>query len=360
MRYDDQPVFGRLGSIVHWIDTNSLQGSGDDVPMYGGMGRDGEEHVDPADGSVEGSPMPGHFADDGESIARATECFSFLRSVPILFEIDDTTLWEIARSAEPCEFAPGSRIVAEGDEERTKRFYVIRGGSADVLRRDKSGLERVVARLSLGSYFGELGLLTNQARNATVRVHGEVPLRAYSFDALVFHRRIAEHVLVFRVLRERQRIRESSPESSEGRGRLRIKELDLLKRLPTSDLAFVLQHAEHRWYPERAPIVQQGDPGDRFYILLEGTVDVDRDGQQVAQLGPGDFFGETALLLDMPRTATVRVSEHALTWSITRAAFQRLVGGYLLANPHTQEEIMRRMRGVIPTGAGASGASPQK
>ncbi len=278
---------------------------------------------------------------------RATKCFTFLRSVPILFEIDDTTLWDIARSAESCDFAPGSRIVTQGDgsDDTSKRFYVIRSGSADVLRRDRGGLERVVARLSLGSYFGELGLLTNQARNATVRVHGTIPLRAYSFDALTFHRSIAEHVLVFRVLRERQRRQEPA---GAGRGRLRIKELDLLKRLPETDLEFVLQHAEHRWYPERSPIVQQGDPGDRFYILLEGTVDVVRDGEHVAELGPGDFFGETALLLDMPRNATVQASTKALTWSITRAAFQRLVGGYLLSNPATQEEIMRRMRSVLP------------
>lgn len=293
-----------------------------------------------------GRPSPHPIsAEESEETARVTRCFGFLRSVPILFEIDDTTLWEIARSADECEFECGSRIVSQGDDA-SKRFYVIRSGSADVLRTDRSGHERVVARLSLGSYFGELGLLTNQARNATVRVHGAMPLRAYAFDALTFHRRIAEHVLVFRVLREREARRVVA--GPEGRGRLRIKELDLLKRLPEPDLEFVLQHAEHRWYPERAPIIQQGDPGDRFYVLLEGAVDVQRDGETVAHLRPGDFFGETALLLDMPRTATVQASEHALTWSITRAAFQRLVGGYLLSNPQTQEEIMRRMRAVLP------------
>ncbi|MCW2928385.1 MAG: conserved hypothetical transrane protein [Thermoleophilia bacterium] len=300
--------------------------------------------------------------DDAMAMGRAEKCFGFLRSVPILFEIDDPTLWEIARSAEEHEFDPGERVVAQGDES-DKRFYVIRSGSADVLRRDRSGLERVVARLSLGSYFGELGLLTNQARNATVRVHGTMPLRAYAFDALTFHRRIAEHVLVFRVLRERQRRTAPVPVGDEplglGHGRLRIRELDLLRRLPEADLEFVLKHAEHRWYPERAAIVEQGDPGDRFYILLEGAVRVIRDGEVVAELEPGDFFGETALLLDMPRTATVEASEHALTWSITRAAFQRLVGGYLLANPNTQAEIMRRMRTVLPGPGDADSGSQE-
>ncbi|MCB0877614.1 MAG: cyclic nucleotide-binding domain-containing protein [Thermoleophilia bacterium] len=305
--------------------------------------RDGD---DPA-GVGAGNRRPATPADDA-AMARATRCFTFLRSVPILFEIDDTALWEIALSAEEREFDPGARIVTQGDRtpESDHGFYVIRSGSADVLRQDRSGGERVVARLSVGSYFGELGLLTNQSRNATVRVHGSLPLQAYAFDALTFHSRIAEHVLVFRILRDRER--RLSRGRTDGRGRLRIKELDLLRRLPGPDLEFILDHAEHRWFPERSSIIQQGDPGDRFYILLEGSVRVVRDGDVVAELGPGDFFGETALLLDMPRNATVQVDRHALTWSITRAAFQRLVGGYLLGNPQTQHEILRRMRTVLP------------
>lgn len=303
------------------------------------------------------APGPSHdLAAADATVARTTRCFSFLRSVPILFEVDDSTLWQIAASAEACSFDPGTRILGQGEEAADKRFYVIRSGSADVVRREGSGRERVVARLSVGSYFGELGLLTNQARNASVRVHGTLPLRTYCFDALTFHRKIAQHVLVFRVLREREQ-RRSAGETS--RGRLRIKELDLLRRLPAPDLEFVLQQAEHRWYPERAPIIRQGEPGDRFYILLEGTVDVTRDGETIAQLGPGDFFGETALLLDTPRTATVQASRHALTWSITRSAFQRLVGGYLLSNPQTQEEIMRRMRSVLPVDQDVAGAGDE-
>ena len=309
---------------------------------FGGARDPGEEMGDTEHDAL------GHFADAGASIERATACFGFLRSVPILFEIDDTTLWDLAHSAQEHEFAPGTRVVAQGDDEddANRQFYVIRSGSADVMRRDRSGLERIVARLSVGSYFGELGLLTNQSRNATVRVHGTKPLRTYAFDALAFHQRIAEHVLVFRILRERQR--QLMPGRA-SRGRLRIKDLDLFRGLPQHDLEFVLQRAEHRWYPERAPIVRQGDDGDRFYILLEGSASVTRDQEHIADLAAGDFFGETALLLDAPRNATVQASAHTLTWSITRAAFQRLVGSYLLANPQTHEEILRRMHaGTAP------------
>ena len=308
-------------------------------------------------GSTPHEPF-GHYVEAGAAIARASECFAFLRSVPILLEIDDNTLWDIARSADVEEFPPHGRVVAQG-EAAAQRFFIIRSGSADVLRSDRTGAERIVARLSIGSYFGELGLLTDQARNATVKVHGSMPLRAYAFDALTFHRRIAEHVLVFRVLRDRRRIATSVPVSpahspspniaASGRrtniGRLRVKELDLLRRLPKPDLEFVLDHAEQRWHPQGSEIIREGDDGDRFYILLDGSVDVVRNGEHLARLKPGDFFGETALLLDTPRTASVCTNDSAAqTWSITRAAFQRLVGGYLLSNPQTQEEIVRRMQ----------------
>jgi cAMP-dependent protein kinase regulator len=302
--------------------------------------------------------LPERSADDVLALDRAAACFAFLRSVPILFEVDDTTLWDLAREADERTFDPGTSIVSEGDE--THRFYVIRSGSADVMRADRSGHDRTVARLSVGSYFGELGLLTNQARNATVRVHGSMPLRTYSFDALTFHRRIAEHVLVFRVLRDREAAADASPTPSSARlepseladpqrGRLRIKELALLKRLPQSDLDFVLEHAEQRWHDADEEIIHEGDLGDRFYILLDGSVDIVRGTSVVARLEPGDFFGETALLLDTPRSATVRASGNGVqTWSITRRAFQRVVGGYLLSNPQTQDEIVRRMRDAIP------------
>jgi CRP-like cAMP-binding protein len=286
------------------------------------------------------SEFTDRFIDDAVGIDRAGECYDFLRSVPILGEINDSTLWDLAHDAQIREFDPGERVMAQGSNESDKHFYIIRSGSADVVRRDRAGFERPVARLGLGSYFGELGLLTNQARNATVRVRGSAPLRVYAFDALTFHSKIAEHVLVFRVLKARQL---PHSKTSTGRGRMRIKDIDLFRRMPATDLQYVLQHAEQRWYPQRAPIVHQGDAGDRFYIVLEGGVDVIRDGECIAHLAAGEFFGETALLLDTPRTASIRATEHTLTWSITRAAFQRIVGTYLLSNPNSQLEVMRRL-----------------
>jgi CRP-like cAMP-binding protein len=74
--------------------------------------------------------------------------------------------------------------------------------------------------------------------------------------------------------------------------------------------------------------VRQDDPGDRFYIIERGMVTVSKNGRRVATLEGGDFFGEIALLREIPRTATVTARKDTRLYALERHDFLEAVTGH--------------------------------
>ncbi len=77
-----------------------------------------------------------------------------------------------------------------------------------------------------------------------------------------------------------------------------------------------------------AVVCAEGEVGDRFYIVDSGRAVVEVDGAERAELGPGEFFGEIALLRDVPRTATVRALEPLRLYALDRDVFLPVVTGH--------------------------------
>jgi hypothetical protein len=104
--------------------------------------------------------------------------------------------------------------------------------------------------------------------------------------------------------------------------------LPLFSPLPVTTLEKLASRLESQRVSPGADVVTQGDSGERFYVIAEGDVDVTHDGRHVQTLGPGGYFGEIALLHDVPRTATVTARTELLLYSLEREAFLAAVTGH--------------------------------
>lgn len=75
-------------------------------------------------------------------------------------------------------------------------------------------------------------------------------------------------------------------------------------------------------------LIREGQVGREFFLVVDGEAEVTRAGEHVATLGPGAFFGETALLLDQPRNATVVATTDMVVEVIERRDFKGLLEEY--------------------------------
>jgi MFS family permease len=125
----------------------------------------------------------------------------------------------------------------------------------------------------------------------------------------------------------------------------KLRAVDVDARVPQRELALLqgiplfapltgvtLEELALRLRPERfaagEQIVRQSEAGERFYVVASGEVDVSVDGRPAAALGAGDYFGEIALLRDVPRTATVTARTDVETFTLGRDEFVSAVTGH--------------------------------
>ena len=127
------------------------------------------------------------------------------------------------------------------------------------------------------------------------------------------------------------------------------RELAILGTVPLFEPLSVAakEHLASRLQLRSAPagtrIISEGEPGDAFYIVVEGHADVTRGGEQVRVQGPGEWFGEIALLHDVPRTATVTARDELKLATIRRADFLAVVTGHPAVLAAGEEVVRERL-----------------
>ena len=130
-----------------------------------------------------------------------------------------------------------------------------------------------------------------------------------------------------------------------------VVEISLLRSLPlfaplgAPELEGLAHGLEERRVPAGTAVVREGEPGDRFYVVAEGELDVQADGRELRQLHRGDGFGEIALLRDVPRTATVTARTDSRLYALGKATFLASVG----AHPRAASEADRLVHERLPS-----------
>jgi CRP-like cAMP-binding protein len=109
-----------------------------------------------------------------------------------------------------------------------------------------------------------------------------------------------------------------------------------LSRNELLELAKVTEDLE---VDEGKVLTREGQSGSEFFVIVEGEVSVTKDGAEIRALGPGDFFGEIALLEDTPRTATVTAKTPLRFFVLTRQAFRSL----LAHQPDLEEKVTKAL-----------------
>ena len=100
--------------------------------------------------------------------------------------------------------------------------------------------------------------------------------------------------------------------------------------------------------PAGQEIVKEGDVGDRFYIVASGTAEVTQDGRHLRDCGPGDYFGEIALLRDVPRTASVTATDDMELYALERAAFVDAATGHAAGREAAEGIVSKHLAQATP------------
>ena len=241
----------------------------------------------------------------------------------------------------------GDIVFRQGEPGTT--MYVIQTGAVEVSQQE-NGQEKVIAILEKGDFFGEMALFQDQTRSATITALGRtrlIPLnKEILMDRLTRDPDVSLHLLkklIQRIQLAHRRYRSACRENDAFRNAIAAHTKNVVvggqatpagegaDRMPdVRHIAEKLLGAQADVNPERSiqvadsgeTIFREGEPGDTMYLVVSGSVGVSKGATHAARLidtiGPGEFFGEMALIASIPRSATVTALEPTQLISIDK------------------------------------------
>lgn len=219
-------------------------------------------------------------------------------------------------------YQPGEVVIEQGS--KGDAFYIICAGGVRVVRTDGEA-QRELARLDEGAFFGEMALLSEAPRSASVvATHEDTQL--LEIGATVLKELSAKYPSVATALKKfcRQRLLSNLMQGSA-----------LFRPFSKSDRRELVQKFRARDVRRGEVLLEEGRPSDGLYVVLSGEVDVVVKGRKVASLREGEVFGEMSLLTRSPATATVTAARHTSVLRLPREDFDQLI----MTHPQVLEHV---------------------
>ncbi len=244
---------------------------------------------------------------------------SRLPQLPLFGELSPPVLEQLLMTFQLHEFAPGAYVVQQGAEG--SEAYLLARGVLNVVREDAEGAS-VIAVLGPGALFGEMALVSNAPRAASVVA--------------------VEPALVFAAPRaDLETLAQREPSIGKALGdfcRHRmignlVRHSRILSRVEPIRRPELIGRFKSQTFSKGQSLVRQGEEAERLFLIASGGVEVrrkDADGDRVvlAALGPGDVVGEISIVLRRPATADVVAVHTTVALELTRAQFQEAIREY--------------------------------
>lgn len=204
-------------------------------------------------------------------------------------------------------FASGENVITQGEDGEV--MYVIEKGVFDCLKMIE-GANKVVKTVRQGDFFGELALLYNCPRAASVAATEDAV--AWQLDRETFNH----------IVRDSAMKRRETYETF-------LKSVKLLEKMDSYERGQLADSLQSETVAAGTTVIQQGSQGDRFYLVDSGELVGQREGDasgKELEYKRGDYFGELALLRNEARAATIVARTEAQLLWIDRKGFKQLLG----------------------------------
>ncbi|MGZ3722099.1 MAG: cyclic nucleotide-binding domain-containing protein [Bdellovibrionales bacterium] len=234
------------------------------------------------------------------------EVLDKIQNLPLFSHFQDGALARIIEHSQVQDFRENMFVIIQGDVSRD--LYVLLDGEVEITR-NSTGKSEWVSELIAVSIFGEASLLDDSPRQAQVMTKTRCSVLKVPVS---YVRQMAEESHVIRHLEDfRNAILVNQFFSSSL----------VFRSLSPGSVEFLCSRGSLEYFDQNQVVFNQGEHGDSVYMILRGSVEVEVHGNSVKRLLQGNFFGEIALLANLPRTATVISNEPCVFFKISSDSF---------------------------------------